>query len=209
VLFTKFKIPSFITTFGMSGVYKSIALIVSGARPIGFDTSKMNLILYLTDSIGPFKVLHIVGFVLMVVCMVILKYTAFGRYVYATGSSEQATLYSGINTQQIKRLSFVISGISVALASIGLVAIKMSAAPSMGEPYQMNIIAATVVGGTAMTGGVGGVGLTYLGAFILSILSNGLNMFGVNVYLQQIFTGILTVVAISLTLDRTKIKLVK
>lgn len=209
IIFTKFKIPSFITTFGMSGVYQSLALIFSGAGPVGFDRSKMNLVLFLTNPVGSLKVIHFIGILLLLISFLVLRYTSFGRYVYATGSSERATMLSGIDTQKIKMLCFVISGFTVALASIGLVSIKMSAAPSLGQSYQMNIIAATVVGGTAMSGGVGGVGLTYLGSLILSILSNGLNMFGVNVYLQQIITGILTVLAISLTLDRTKVKIVK
>lgn len=208
-ILTRFRIPSFIATFGMSGVYQSLALIFSGAGPVGFERTKINLIEFLSVQIGFLKVIHLFGIVLLVIFTVVLRYTAFGRNVYATGSSERATMLSGIDTQKIKLQCFMISGFAVALASIGLVSIKMSAAPSLGQPYQMNIIAATVVGGTSMSGGVGGVGLTYMGSLILSVLSNGLNMFGVNVYLQQIITGILTVVAISLTLDRTKVKIVK
>ena len=208
-IFTKFRMPSFITTFGMSGVYQSLALIFSGAGPVGFSKNRMFLIDFFSVQIGFFKVIHLFGIFLLIVFTMVLKYTAFGRNVYATGSSERATMLSGINTQRIKLLCFVISGLTIGLASIGLVSIKMSAAPSMGLPYQMNIIAATVVGGTSMSGGVGGVGLTCLGSLILSLLSNGLNMFGVNVYLQQIYTGLLTIIAISFTLNRTKLKIVK
>lgn len=209
LIFTRLKILSFIGTFGAAGIYQSLALIISGGKPIGVKPVAFRALDFLNAHVGFLKGSHILGFSLFVLFLVIQYYTPFGRYVYAVGNSEQATSLSGVRVYWVKTLCFVLSGISAALASFILVARMFSGDPTVGTPYQLQIIAACVVGGTALTGGVGGVFNTLLGTFVVALIGNGLNVVGVNVYYQLIVTGIITMVAVVLTLDRSKVLVVK
>ena len=209
LVFTKLKIPSFIGTFVTSGVFASLALIVSGGRPIGLRPQALSLLNPLTFELGPIKGSHLLAFVLFGIFFLIQNSTPFGKYVAAIGHSERATLLSGIKVDRTKIFCFALSGLSAALASIVLVSRMLSGDPTIGTPYQLQVIAAVVVGGTALTGGVGGVFNTLLGTLIITLVGNGLYVVGIDVYYQMIITGIITMVAVILTLDRTKIKVVK
>lgn len=209
LIFTYLKIPSFIGTFGAAGIFQSLALIVSGGKPIGIKPQMFSLLDFLNFQIGFIKGSHLLGFALFVLFSVIQHYTPFGKYVYAIGSSERATQLSGIRIGFVKILCFIISGLSAALASIILVSRMFSGDPTVGAPYQLQVIAAVVVGGTALTGGVGGIFNTLLGTFVVALVGNGLNVVGVNVYYQLIITGIITMVAVVLTLDKSKVMVVK
>lgn len=209
LIFTKLKIPSFIGTFGASGIFASLALIISGGRPIGLRPQVLSLLNPLTFELGPIKGSHLLAFVLFGIFFVIQNSTPFGKYVTAIGNSERATWLSGIKVDRTKIFCFALSGLSAALASIVLVSRMLSGDPTIGTPYQLQIIAAVVVGGTALTGGVGGIFNTLLGTLIITLVGNGLYVVGIDVYYQMIITGIITMVAVILTLDRTKIKVVK
>jgi ribose/xylose/arabinose/galactoside ABC-type transport system permease subunit len=209
LIFTKLKIPSFIGTFGASGVFASLALIISGGRPIGLHPQALSFLNPLTFELGPIKGSHLLAFVLFGIFFVIQNSTPFGKYVAAIGNSERATWLSGIKVDRTKIFCFALSGLSAALASIVLVSRMLSGDPTIGTPYQLQVIAAVVVGGTALTGGVGGIFNTLLGTLIITLVGNGLYVVGIDVYYQMIITGIITMVAVILTLDRTKIKVVK
>ena len=209
LVFTRLKIPSFIGTFGASGVFASLALIISGGRPIGLRSQAFSLLSPLTFEIGIIKGSHILAFILFGIFFLIQNSTPFGKYVAAIGNSERATLLSGINVDRNKIFCFALSGLSAALASIVLVSRMLSGDPTIGTPYQLQIIATVVVGGTALTGGVGGIFNTLLGTLIITLVGNGLYVIGIDVYYQMIITGIITMVAVILNLDRTKIKIVK
>jgi len=209
IIFTRLKIPSFIGTFGAAGVYQSLALIVSRGKPIGVKPVAFAYLDFLNFHLGFLKGSHMLSFLLFVLFLIVQYYTPFGRYVYAVGNSEQATNLSGVRVARIKTLCFVISGLSSALASFILVARMFSGDPTVGAPYQLQVIAACVVGGTALTGGVGGIFNTLLGTFVVALIGNGLNVVGVDVYYQLIITGVITMVAVALTLDRSKVFVVK
>ena len=209
LIFTKLKIPSFIGTFGASGVFASLALIISGGRPIGLHPQALSFLNPLTFELGPIKGSHLLAFVLFGIFFVIQNSTPFGKYVAAIGNSERATWLSGIKVDRTKIFCFALSGLSAALASIVLVSRMLSGDPTIGTPYQLQVSAAVVVGGTALTGGVGGIFNTLLGTLIITLVGNGLYVVGIDVYYQMIITGIITMVAVILTLDRTKIKVVK
>ncbi|MDK2896679.1 MAG: ribose transport system permease protein [Candidatus Atribacteria bacterium] len=209
LIFTKLKIPSFIGTFGASGVFASLALIVSGGRPIGLHPQALSLLKPLTFELGPIKGSHLLAFLLFGIFFLIQNSTPFGKYVAAVGNSERATWLSGVRVDRTKIFCFALSGLSAALASIVLVSRMLSGDPTIGTPYQLQVIAAVVVGGTALTGGVGGIFNTLLGTLIITLVGNGLYVVGIDVYYQMIITGIITMVAVILTLDRTKIKVVK
>ncbi len=209
IVFTKLKIPSFIGTFGTSGVFASLALIISGGRPIGLHSQAFSLLNPLSFELGIVKGSHILAFILFGVFFLIQSSTPFGKYVAAIGNSERATLLSGVKVDRTKTFCYALSGLSAALASIVLVSRMLSGDPTIGTPYQLQIIATVVVGGTALTGGVGGIFNTLLGTFIITLVGNGLYVIGIDVYYQMIITGIITMVAVILTLDRAKIKIVK
>ncbi len=209
VVLVRLKIPSFIVTLGSSGIFMSLALIFSGAGPIGLVPKQLHTLSFLTDRIGPFTPNHFLGLILFIVFQVVQNKTFFGKAVYAVGNSEVTTKLSGLPILRTKVISFAISGLCTALASIIIVSIMLSAAPSTGPPYMLLIIATVVVGGTALSGGIGGVYNTLLGSFLISILGNGMNVIGIDIYYQQIIHGAIIIAAVSLTLDRSKIKIVK
>ncbi|GAB6087622.1 ribose ABC transporter permease [Alkaliphilus crotonatoxidans] len=130
----------------------------------------------------------------------ILKQTPFGRYTYALGGNEEATALSGINTRRIKAYVYGISGLLSALAGIIVTARLSSAQPQAGSGYELDAIAAVVLGGTSLSGGVGGILGTVIGALIIGILNNGLNLMDVSSYYQQLVKGL--VILIAVLLDR-------
>jgi ribose/xylose/arabinose/galactoside ABC-type transport system permease subunit len=209
VILMRLKIPSFIVTLGTAGIFMSLALIFSGAGPIGLVPKQLHTLSFLTARLGPFTVNHLLGMILFIVFQIVQSKTFFGKTVYAVGNSEVTTKLSGLPIARTKIISFAISGLCTALASIVIVSIMLSAAPATGPPYMLLVIATVVVGGTALSGGLGGVFNTLLGSFLLSILGNGMNVIGINIYYQQIIHGAIIVAAVSLTLDRSKIKIVK
>ena len=209
VVLVRLKIPSFIVTLGSSGIFMSLALIFSGAGPIGLVPKQLHTLSFLTARLGPFTVNHLLGMILFIVFQIVQSKTFFGKTVYAVGNSEVTTKLSGLPIAQTKIISFAISGLCTALASIVIVSIMLSAAPATGPPYMLLVIATVVVGGTALSGGLGGVFNTLLGSFLLSILGNGMNVIGINIYYQQIIHGAIIIAAVTLTLDRSKIKIVK
>lgn len=209
VVFTRLRIPSFISTFGMAGLYQSLALVISGGRPIGLSVSSVRKLDVLNFEFGVVKGIHILGVLLLLVFWIVQSYFPFGRYVMAIGSSERAAYLSGVKVNRVKTLTFVISGLTAACAAIVLVARMLSGDPTIGMSYQLPVIATAVVGGNALTGGVGGIFNTLLGTFVVVLVGNGLNVIGVDVYYQTIVTGIITMIAVALTLDKSKIKVVK
>lgn len=209
LIVTKLKIPSFIGTFGMAGIFQSLALIISGGAPIGISPKMLSKLTFLTFQLGPIKGSHIVGFAMFFIFLIIQSYTTLGKYVFAIGNSEQATYLSGVRISRTKNLCFAITGLSTALAAIVLVSRMLSGDATIGAPYQLQIIATVVVGGTALSGGSGGIFNTLLGTFIIALVGNGLNVVGVNVYYQLIITGVITMAALIFTLDKTKVNIVK
>src|SRR5690606_36359522 len=124
------------------------------------------------------------------------RYSRTGRYLFAVGAAERASWISGIDVPVVKFFAMSLSGLGAAMGGILLAADLFSGTPTLGNPYQLQSIATVVVGGTALTGGVGGVGRTLIGALIMSMLANGMNVVGVNMYAQQIVTGLVIVLAV-------------
>jgi len=209
IVFMRLKIPSFIVTLGTSGIFMSLALIFSGAGPIGLVPKQLHALSFLSARIGPFTVNHLLGLILFIAFQIIQNKTFFGKAVYGVGNSEVTTKLSGLPIMRTKLIAFMISGLCTALASVVIVSIMLSAAPATGPPYMLLVIATVVIGGTALSGGLGGVYNTLLGSLLLSILGNGMNVIGIDIYYQQIIHGAMIIAAVSLTLDRSKIKIVK
>ena len=137
------------------------------------------------------------------------RFTPLGRRIVYIGANERMSWLAGLDIDRARILAFAFSGFGAAVAGIVLSATLFSGYPTMGLPYVLNSIAVVVVGGTAMTGGAGGVLNTLVGAVIMGVIQNGLTVAGVDVYGQQVFLGILVIIAVALTFDRAKVAIIK
>lgn len=198
LLIVKGGIPPFVATLAMLAVARGLTLVYTQGRPIA-GLSPAFLWLGNGRVLGiPVPVLIMV--VLAVVAWLILRHTRFGLYVYATGGNPETTRLAGISTARITLAVYVISGFTAALGGVLLAARLASAQPNAAAGWELDAIAANVLGGTSLFGGVGGVGGTVVGAFIIGVLSNGLNLMGIPSYLQQVIKGVVFILAVMLDL---------
>ena len=190
----KFRIPPFIVTLGMMTIARGFALLYSDGRPVSSLTDAYNFIGQ-GEVLGiPFPI--IVLAVMAVVTHIMLSNTKFGRYIYAIGGNEQAAKISGLNVGKILILVYTYAGLLAGLAGIVLSSRISSGQPGLGKGYELDAIASAIIGGTSFTGGVGTVWGTIVGALIIGILNNGLDLLNVSAYWQQIVKGLIIVVAI-------------
>jgi ribose transport system permease protein len=188
------RLPPFIATLGMMSIARGCALLFTDGRPIsGFEPSFRSLAtgrpLGLPASV-------VIAAMVYLCAQFVLQRTRFGRYVYAMGGNEEATRLSGVNVRMHKTLVYGVSGLTSALAAVLLTARLNSAQPIAGIMYELDAIAATVIGGTSLMGGDGGLGGTLIGALIMGVLRNGLNLLGVSSFLQQVVIGLVIVFAV-------------
>ena len=194
LLITRGKLPPFIATLGMMSVARGSALLFTDGRPIsGFSESLRWLSTGRLLGI-PLPVLLTV--LLYAIAIVLLNRTRFGRYVYAIGGNEEAARLSGVAVGLHKTFVYVLSGVTAALASVLLTARLNSAQPIAGMMYELDAIAAVVIGGTSLTGGLGTLGGTLIGALTMGVLRNGLNLLGISSFLQQIVIGLVIIAAV-------------
>jgi ribose/xylose/arabinose/galactoside ABC-type transport system permease subunit len=135
--------------------------------------------------------------------------TPFGRYMYSIGSGEKVSKFSGIQVNRWKLMAFLASGIFCGMAGVLLLARTRNGTARMGEGILTDAIAAIVMGGTPLTGGAGGIHRSIIGVLIITVLSNGMNVTGVQLYLQIVIKGIVMMLAVAMTLDRSRIEFVK
>ena len=193
-LITRGKLPPFIATLGMMSVARGAALLFTDGRPIsGFSDSLRWLS---TGRLVAIPVPVLLTILLYVVATVLLSRTRFGRYVYAIGGNEEATRLSGVAVGFHKTLVYVLSGVTASLAAVLLTARLNSAQPIAGMSYELDAIAAVVIGGTSLTGGLGTLGGTLIGALTMGVLRNGLNLLGISSFLQQIVIGLVIIAAV-------------
>ncbi len=207
----RLKLPPFIATLGMMMVARGIALDATGGRPVsglgeGFGVLG-NGALFRMVRIGadgypdirfvgiPYPVLVLAA--LAVVISVVLTRTRFGRHVYAVGSNQEAARLSGVDVARVTVTAYVISGFFAGLTGCVLMSRLVTAQPNEGVAYEMDAIAAAVIGGASLTtGGVGTISGTVIGAFVIGILRNGLNMNGVSFFRQQIIIGVVILLTV-------------
>jgi ribose transport system permease protein len=187
-------LPPFIVTLGMMSVARGVALVFTEGRPVsGFDEGFRTLA---TGSLGIVPAPVVIMILVYAAAHFVLTRTTFGRYVYAIGGNEEATRLSGVDVRLHKALIYGVSGVTSAIAAIILTARLNSAQPIAGMMYELDAIAATVIGGTSLMGGSGSLGGTLVGALIMGVLRNGLNLLGVSSFLQQIVIGAVIVGAV-------------
>ena len=210
VLIARFRIPSFIVTLGMLNIAKGLALVISGLSPIYFnETPEFNqgAMGSLVGSVIPgldIPNVVLVMFGAALVASFILSRTILGRYTFALGSNEEAARLSGVNIVGWKIAVYVVCGIFAGLAGVVIAARLNSAQPSLGQGYELDAIAAAVIGGTSLSGGEGTILGTVIGAFIISTLTNGLRILSVPQEWQTVVTGGIVIVAVYLDIVRRR-----
>ncbi|RCW22710.1 monosaccharide ABC transporter membrane protein (CUT2 family) [Ciceribacter lividus] len=201
-LIARMKIPPFIATLGMMLILKGLSLVISGTKPIYFNgTPGFSQISTgsLIGTVVPFLPIPngvLVLFVLAVFVAFILNRTALGRYTFALGSNEEAARLSGVNTDFWKVCVYSLSGGICGIAGLIIASRLNSAQPALGLGYELDAIAAVVIGGTSLAGGRGSVLGTIIGAFIMSVLLNGLRILSVAQEWQTVVTGMIIILAV-------------
>jgi len=209
-LIAKLKIPPFIATLGMMWLIKGLSLIVSGVKPIYFnDTenfymiSQASLIGYVVPSV-PIPNGVLILFVIAIVAAFVLNRTLFGRYTYVLGSNEEAVRLCGVNVDLWKIGIYCLCGSICGVAGLIIASRLNSAQPALGQGYELEAIAAVVIGGTSLAGGTGTILGTIIGAFIMSVLTNGLRILSVAQEWQTVATGVIIILAVYADILRRK-----
>jgi ribose transport system permease protein len=202
VLVAKLKIPPFIATLGMMMLLKGLSLVISGTKPIYFnDTpefstiSQDSLIGYFIPSL-PIPNAVLILFLVAIAASIVLNKTLLGRYTFALGSNEEAVRLSGVNVAFWKIVVYSLSGAICGIAGLLIASRLNSAQPALGQGYELDAIAAVVIGGTSLSGGTGTIMGTIIGAFIMSVLINGLRIMSVAQEWQTVVTGVIIILAV-------------
>ncbi|MEM7044351.1 MAG: ABC transporter permease [Pseudomonadota bacterium] len=207
---TKLRIPSFVATLAVSGVATSVAFLVSDARSVLIAAADRDAYLaWAVGDLGPLQNEILVGLVVLIGLTLLYQFTTFGRFIRAIGSQEQAVIASGIHADRIKILAFILSGTMAGLAGVVMAGRLGSGSPTLANEFLLPAIACIIVGGTAITGGVGSVWRTFIGALIIAVVRIGMTFIGVSVFAQQIVFGLILVAAVAITMDRSKVATVK
>jgi ribose transport system permease protein len=194
LLITIGRLPPFIATLGMMSMARGAALMLSDGRPISGYPEGFRLLA--TGNVLGVPVPVLVMLAIYGAAHFTLRRTTFGRYTYAIGGNEEAATLSGINVRRNKTLVYSLSGFLSALTALLLVARLNSAQPIAGIMYELDAIAAVVIGGASLMGGAGSVVGTLIGSLIMAVLRNGLNLLGVPSYVQQVAIGAVIVIAV-------------
>lgn len=204
VIVACFGVPAFIITMAMMNVCRGIPYVYSGGQSTRINDDFFAAIGtgYLFDTI-PLPVLYMV--ILIIAFSFVLSKTKFGTYVYAIGGNREAARLSGVPIKKVEITVFTLSGLLSAFAGLVLCSRMYSGQPSVGDGYELDAIAACVLGGTSMAGGKGRISGTVIGAMVIGIISNGLNLIGVSSYWQLIVKGL--IIACAVLLDAQKDKL--
>lgn len=198
IVVAKGKLQAFIATLVMMLILRGVTLVYTQGSPINLgmtDNAEMFEWIGFGRLFGiPFPI--VLMLMVFLIAGYILKFTRFGRHIYAVGGNESAARLSGINVDRVKIMVYMISGLLCAVAAMIEVARLSSAQPTAGTGYEMDAIAAVVLGGTSMAGGRGKIIGTLIGALILGFLNNGLNLLGVDAYYQMIVKGSVILLAV-------------
>ncbi|MGW5044686.1 ABC transporter permease/substrate-binding protein [Streptomyces griseoluteus] len=195
------KLPPFIATLAMLSVARGLSLVISGGVPITFPAS----VSHLGDTLGGWLPVPVLVMVAMgLIAALVLGRTYIGRSMYAIGGNEEAARLSGLRVNRQKLAIYALSGVFAAVAGIVLAARLGSAQPQAADGYELDAIAAVVIGGASLAGGTGKASGTFVGALILAVLRNGLNLLNVSAFWQQVVIGV--VIALAVLLDAVRRK---
>ncbi len=207
-ILTRIKIPSFIATLGTGGILTSFALLVS-PLPVVAPAERYDILNIINGSFLSVGNLLLLTMVIFVVFYILMRFTVIGKSIFYVGSNITMSWMSGIDITKTRNFAYILSSVGASLAAIFLSCGQYGGDPSLGKVYVLNSIAAVVVGGTALTGGTGGPVNTLIGALVLAVMENGMNVVGVNAYFQQSILGAVIIVSVFLTFDRSKVSMIK
>jgi ribose transport system permease protein len=209
-LTAKMKIPPFIATLGMMMLLKGLSLVVSADKPIYFNNTENFSMISQDSLIGlvlpnlPIPNAVLILFMLAIAGSIVLNRTALGRYTFALGSNEEAVRLSGVNVDLWKIAIYSLGGAICGVAGLLIASRLNSAQPALGQGYELEAIAAVVIGGTSLSGGSGTILGTIIGAFIMSVLTNGLRILSVAQEWQIVVTGLIIILAVYADILRRK-----
>lgn len=196
------KLPAFVVTLGMLSVARGMAYIFTDGRPIS-NLAPDFLWIGSGSILGiPVPIVLLAG--IFLIGWFTLRYTVFGRHIYAVGGSPHAARTGGILVNRVVIATYVVSGLLAAIAGIILTARTTAALPQAGVAYELDAIAAVVIGGTSLAGGRGTLIGTLMGALIIGTINNGLDLLGVSSYYQQVVKGLIIIAAVSLDASRSR-----
>jgi len=205
----RLRVPSFVATLATGGVVAGLGLLASNGRAITIEETSRLDTTWMNQSLGGVPVVVIIAIAAGVASFLALRYTRFGRRCIAVGAGEPAAWAAGINVDRTKILAFTVSGALAALAGVILACRLSSGSPNLANQTLLPAIAAVIVGGTAITGGLGGIERTAVGALIISIVRIGMTFVGVDIFAEQMVFGAVLIGAVSVTIDRSKIAIIK
>ena len=194
IFITRFNITPFIVTLALMTIWRGAAFLVTDGRPVWGLPEQFSFLGAGRFLAIPFST--IVMIVVYVTAYIVLNYTAFGRHVYAVGGNREAARLAGIDTQKIILIVYILCGACASLSGILLASRMNSGQPNAGVMYELDVIAAVVVGGTSLFGGRGTIVGTFVGAMLIGVLRNGLNLMNVSSYLQMIVVGFVILLAV-------------
>ncbi|NQE50111.1 ribose ABC transporter permease [Herbaspirillum rubrisubalbicans] len=210
MVIAKLKVPPFIATLGMMMLLKGLSLVISGTRPIYFNDTEGFSAIAQDSLIGdlipslPIPNAVLILFLVAIGASIILNKTVFGRYTFALGSNEEALRLSGVKVDFWKVAVYTFSGAICGIAGLIIASRLNSAQPALGQGYELDAIAAVVIGGTSLSGGTGTILGTIIGAFIMSVLVNGLRIMSVAQEWQTVVTGVIIILAVYLDILRRR-----
>ncbi len=202
ILITRVGLPPFIATLGTMSIYRGITLISNQGRPAYGLSSQMLKVI--AGRLGPIPIPVVIAFISALIAFFVLMYTVIGEYTLAIGGNEEAVRLSGVPVARYKTIVYSICGLMSGLAGIVLTARLTAAEPIAGTGYELDAIAAVVIGGTSLSGGIATIFGTVIGALIMSVLRNGLNLLNIQSYYQLVAIGCVIVFAVAVDRMRRK-----
>ena len=194
VVTAKGNIPAFITTLAVMNIIRGVAYIYTGGYPISVRSAQFKWMG--AGYLGPLPVPVVIMIAVALIGWFVTEHTRFGRQIYALGGNENASLWSGVNVVKVKICVYAINGVLAAASGLVLAGRLASGQPSAGQDLAMDVITASVVGGTSMSGGRGTIPGAMIGAFIIGILNNGMSMLDVGTYYQMVIKGVIILAAV-------------
>jgi ribose transport system permease protein len=194
---TALKVHSFLATLATSLVFRGLATLITGGFLISVTAEKFTVIG--RDAIGPVYYAVIIFVIFAVLVGLLLNRTVFGRHVFAVGGNSEAAELSGVRVNRIRLLTFALSGLAAGLAGAVAVSRIGSGQPTAGELLELEAIAAVILGGTSIYGGVGAVWRSVIGVYLLALIDNGFNILNANPFYKDLTTGLIIVLAVALS----------
>ena len=205
VVIARTGIPPFIVTLAMMQIARGAAYVYTGGMPVRTLDPDFNIIG--SGYLGPIPYPVIYTVIVFIGMVLLLNKTQFGRHVYAVGGNRDAARFSGINIKKIEIVSYTLMGFLSALSGIVLCARMYSGQPTVGQGFEMDAIAAAILGGTSFSGGTGTMGGTLIGVFVIGVLNNGLNLLNVSSFWQLIIKGVVILLAVYVDMLKKKNKM--